>query len=137
LLPGAQLFQQTGIPVSGGLGFSAPISGAPALGPGTYWVSVQTSGSTQWSWASTQSAVGNQAVWRNPPNGYSKGCIVYTTLSGCTFAPAANFLFRLNAADPVAPVPATTATTTKKKCRRKKHKRAASAKKRKCKKKKG
>jgi hypothetical protein len=124
LLPGALLFQQTGIPIAGTYGFSAPISGAPALGPGTYWVSVQTSGATQWSWSTSQTTAGHTAVWGNPANGYGTGCTSFTPLPSCdSFSPSQSFLFRLNAPDPVAPVPATTTTVKKKKCKNKKYRR--------------
>jgi hypothetical protein len=122
-LPGSLLFQQIGIPITGTNGFSAPVSGAPALGPGTYWVSVQTSGTSQWSWSSSQTTAGHTAVWGNPANGYSTGCTSYTPLPGCdSFSPSQSFLFRLNAPDPVAPTPVVT-TTPKKKCMNKKYRR--------------
>ncbi len=132
-LPGTQLFSQSGIPISGVNNLTIPLTGTPSLATGTYWVSVLITDPVQWSWCAKQAQLGAVAAWRNPGDGFSKGCIAYTALTSCGSV-GKSFLFRLNSPDPVPPVaPPSTTTTTKKKCK-KKHKRATSAKKRKCKK---
>jgi hypothetical protein len=135
-LPGAQLFSQSGIPISGVNNFTIPISSAPQLGPGTYWIGVRITDPVQWSWAAEGPQFGSIAVWRNPADGYGTGCTDFAALNSCFVTSSKSFLFRLDAADTVPPAtpPSTTTTTKKKKCKKKKHKRAASAKKRKCKK---
>ena len=134
-LPGTQLFSQIGIPITGANNLSVPVSGAPPLATGSYWISVQiTDPPVQWSWCAKQAQLGAAAAWRNPGNGFSTGCTSYTPLTSCGNL-GRSFLFRLNAPDPVAP-PATVPVTTRKKKCKKKHRRAAFAKKRKCKKRK-
>jgi hypothetical protein len=121
-LPGAQIFSQTGIPITGFNNLSIPVTGAPQLTTGTYWISVQITDPVQWSWCAKQAQFGAVAAWRNPGNGFSTGCTSYAQLTACE-PPGKSFLFRLNAVEPVAP-PATAATTTKKKkCKNKKYRR--------------
>jgi hypothetical protein len=135
-LPGAQLFSQSGIPISGANNLTIPVTGAPSLATGTYWISVLVTDPVQWSWCEKQAQIGAVAAWRNPGGGFSLGCTTYTALTSCG-STGKSFLFRLNSPDPTPPAaPPSTTTTAKKKCKKKKHKRAASAKKRKCKKRK-
>jgi hypothetical protein len=119
-LPGSQFFSQSGIPIAGFNDFSIPITGAPPLTAGTYWISVQITDPVQWAWCAEQAQFGAAAAWRNPGDGFSKGCITYTPLTSCGNL-GKSFLFRLNAPDPVAPAPVTGAT--KKKCKNKKYRR--------------
>jgi hypothetical protein len=134
-LPGSQLFTQSGIPISGANNLTIPITGAPPLTTGSYWISVLITDPAQWAWCAKQAQVGAVAAWRNPAGGFAVGCTTYTALTSCSSV-GKSFLFRLNSLEPAAPpaAPPTTTTTRKKKCK-KKHRRAASAKKRKCKKK--
>ena len=55
-LPGDPIFSQGGISIpnctaNAACDFPVGPTGAPALGPGTYWVSVQTAGAQEWFWA--------------------------------------------------------------------------------------
>jgi hypothetical protein len=94
-LPAGQLFAQTGIAIPDcttgqSCDFSAPVSGAPQLLPGTYWLSVQTAGQSPWYWAvhPPDAIFGNPAVWQNPGNGFGAGCTSFTALAGCGIATA-------------------------------------------------
>jgi hypothetical protein len=120
-LPGSQLFSQTGIPIAGANNLSIPVTGAPPLATGTYWISVQVTDPVQWSWCNKQEQIGSVAAWRNPGGGFGIGCMAYAPLTSCNSL-GKSFLFRLNAPDPVAPVPVTT-TVKKKKCKNKKYRR--------------
>jgi hypothetical protein len=64
---------------------TAPISGGPFLGPGTYWISVQSSGPYGWHWATTpaQPQIGAEAVWQNPGKAVSDACPTWHTLTEC------------------------------------------------------
>jgi hypothetical protein len=77
-LPGTQLFSQSG-PATGGPNYSIPVSGAPALIPGTYWVSVQQAGAADnsldiWYWGNRSTQSGNPAAYRNPGGGRVASC---------------------------------------------------------------
>jgi hypothetical protein len=101
-LPGAQLFHQAAITASGGPNYSIPLTGAPSLAPGTYWVSVVQDGvvhnTTDWYWNLRTNQSGNQAAYRNPGNGFATGCIDWapytTTCSGG--GPPEDLLFKLS-----------------------------------------
>jgi hypothetical protein len=101
--PGATLFNQNGIaPFAPGASVAQPVTGAPSLKPGTYWLSEQpvSSGSTQWFWATIAPQRGAAALWKNPGNGYGSGCTTYKPLSQCGFAPSqVDAKFRLNGDD--------------------------------------
>ena len=95
LAPAAELFNQSGIVLGGGTctpgaqcDFSAPVSAAPALAPGTYWVSIQSvQGSPGYGWRQAvnppQFSYGLSAVYRNPGGGYPDSCLTFTALLDC------------------------------------------------------
>jgi hypothetical protein len=86
-LPGAQIFAQPHIAATGGPSYAVPLSGAPPLPPGTYWVSIQayapTTASDDWSWTTRAAQAGNPAAWQNPGNGSMTGCVSWFTRSSC------------------------------------------------------
>lgn len=83
--PGQQVFSQSGIPVQVLGSVDLWLTGAPLLYPGTYWLSVQAAGPSQWSWQSLGTQQGLPARWRNPPDGSGKGCTIFKTLADCGF----------------------------------------------------
>jgi hypothetical protein len=135
-LPGVQLFaQRSVIPANGTAGpnFNLPVTSAPLLVAGTYWVSVQanfTTASDIWDWDTRTIQSGNPAVFRaNSGFALCPGAIgAWITRSTCAqLAGDPDQLFRLNG----------TSFTLKKRCKKakRKHRSAEAAKKRKCKKK--
>jgi hypothetical protein len=77
-LPGTELFSQLAVTPSNGLfgpSFSIPLSGAPKLGRGTYWISVQAllTGypANVWDWDNRAPQVGFPAAART---GFVPGC---------------------------------------------------------------
>lgn len=86
-LPGSELFHQSGIPASGYPNYSAAISGAPALGPGTYWISMQEAGGgfmvPSWAWQGRLVQDGNQATFQSPNGGWGSGCTSWTPIHTC------------------------------------------------------
>jgi hypothetical protein len=77
-LPGTQLFAEKNIVATGGPNYVTPLSGAPALPPGTYWVSIQVA-SAFWQWTDRSVQTGNPAAFMNPSGtfaqpGYTSGC---------------------------------------------------------------
>jgi hypothetical protein len=145
-LPGAQLFAQGNIPSGPGTGglsaqFTAPLTGAPQLGPGTYWVSVQANlgpfPANVWGWDARTVAAGSDAAFLNNgggPVGCDPGVWETRHAPSCgAGAPASpDQLFRINGTV-VAPTPAATppaSTPHRKRCKKhKKHHSAAAAKK--------
>lgn len=69
---------------------NVPIAGAPPLGPGTYWASVQTTGSFFWRWAvvTPGETFGAAARWQNPGNGFNRNCVTYAPLLDCNWVTA-------------------------------------------------
>lgn len=94
--PGPQEFFQGAIPEGTTNSVTLPVSGAPLLDPGTHWLSVQAAGPTQWAWSTLGTQQGLPGRWRNPPDGYGKGCVIFKTLADCGFgAQAHDYAFRL------------------------------------------
>jgi hypothetical protein len=121
-LPGEQVFAQLGIPAPGGPNYAIPITNAPSLAPGTYWISVQAVAPTneQWFWANRGVRSGNEAAWRNPGGGFMSGCLNWGPKGNCPVGgDGSDQLFKLQGA--VVPPPATRdpATNLKKKCKKK------------------
>ncbi len=85
-LPGAQLFAQSNI-VATGPNYAVALTGAPVLGPGTYWISVQANGTDAiyWHWQTRSVQSGNAAVFQNPGNGlgFLTPCTTWTVTSTC------------------------------------------------------
>ena len=104
--PGSQLFQQTGITTGATattagqeIDFTAALTAPPALPPGEYWVSVQSSGPYRWAWEILNGGpLGNSAVWQNPGGGLGQGCPSYTPIHSCGIPATvgSDFFFRLN-----------------------------------------
>jgi hypothetical protein len=67
-LPGAALFSARAIPSAGQPDYSIPLSGAPQLGPGTYWIAIQQDGASasepqrMWFWRNRAVQSGNPAA---------------------------------------------------------------------------
>ena len=140
-LPGVQLYGATNVaPLNGTAGptFTLPTAGAPPLGPGTFWVSVQVNipggGSNIWDWTTRTVQSGSPAAFRaNTPFAFCPAAQnTYVPRVSCPgLGPAPDQLFRVNGS--TLPTPEAVA---QKKCKKKKHRSAESAKKKKCKKKK-
>jgi len=83
-VPGGLLFQQDAIQATNGPSYNSPLSNAPPLGPGTYWVSVAAP--AFWGWLNSSTQVGNPATWQNPSGLYgpTAGCgKTWTTRTTC------------------------------------------------------
>jgi hypothetical protein len=98
-VPGASIFSQSGIAIPNcgaapsPCNFTAGVGGAPALGPGTYWLTVQTAGQATWFWSMHPATqfFGSPAVWQNPGNGFSgHTCTTYKPLIDCGVGDAAS-----------------------------------------------
>jgi hypothetical protein len=131
--PGNQVFQgQTTIP-AGGTTYTLPISGAPQLPAGHYWISVQVMNLLSWVWTNRTVQAGSPAMWQNPDGTDNPSCVTWGLRTQCETDTSAfpDQAFRL-LGNSVPSAPA------RKKCKKhKKHKRSAkSAKKKKCKKRK-
>lgn len=86
------------------------------LGPGTYWVELQTgqnfgsNGQHFWSNRSTQT--GSEAVWRNPGDGFGSGCTTFAPQTSCNVGGGVSpdLLFQISGAlgglAPPGPIPA-------------------------------
>jgi hypothetical protein len=106
--PGAELFAQNVTTLNGGTcngtercDFSVPVTGAPLLGPGSYWVSVQSTGPYQWAWFVTppQAPLGAPAHWQNPGNLTGKNCLTFQPIATCGWTTASegtDLIYRLN-----------------------------------------
>lgn len=83
-LPGAQLFAQSNI-VATGPNYAVPLTGAPVLGPGTYWIFSQANGSdsTYWHWQTRSVQSGNAAAFQNPGGGLLPACTTWGVSSTC------------------------------------------------------
>lgn len=71
--PGTELFSQLGIP-SSGPDYEVPLTAAPPLSAGTYWITVQQRDASDafWSWQTRTVQTGNPAQWRTDSAG--PGC---------------------------------------------------------------
>ena len=77
--------------------FTMPVSPTLALGPGTYFVSVQAQQVTpldEWGWM-TAPQTGYPAVWENPMDGWSTGCTSYSMMQACVGTTDPDFAFGL------------------------------------------
>jgi hypothetical protein len=101
--PGAEIYREPAIPPVGAPNFALPLTNAPLLTPGTYWVSVQiadghfppTMGNRRWAWTARTVQSGNHAVVRNPGGGFNGGtCTDWTT--SCFFGTDTDLLFFLD-----------------------------------------
>ncbi|MFN8151406.1 MAG: choice-of-anchor R domain-containing protein [Solirubrobacterales bacterium] len=65
--PGAVSFSQADVAATGGPNYTIPVTGAPSLTAGKYWVSVQQAGPTGgefWSWGTSTIQTGSRAKYR-------------------------------------------------------------------------
>lgn len=101
--PGTEIYRELGIPPIGAPNFALPLTNAPLLAPGTYWVSVQIAdghfppvmGTRRWGWTARTVQSGNHAVVRNPGGGFNGGaCVDWTT--SCFFGTDTDLLFFLD-----------------------------------------
>jgi hypothetical protein len=97
--PAAVVYSASGVAASGATctvgqscNISVPLSGAPSLGPGNYWVSVQLAGTYAWYWAVDPpgNIFGAAALWQNPGNGFGRNCTSWATLAQCNWTTAAD-----------------------------------------------
>jgi hypothetical protein len=135
--PGGQLFQgQASTPGATGGTYTFPISGAPQLQAGHYWISLQLMNLVAWQWPNRTVQSGSPAMVQNPDGMEFAACTTWKPRTQCdtttTAFPDQAFALSGDA------VPVTPPTPLKKKCKkhRKKHKRVAESAKKKCKKKK-
>jgi hypothetical protein len=86
-LPGKELFRQTGIAAAGSPNYSVPLSHAPNLSAGTYWVSIQQAGATYtqpgWYWSERTAGTGNGAAVMNPGGLSTASCTDWTSKRLC------------------------------------------------------
>jgi hypothetical protein len=121
------LFQQLGTATSGAPNYVIPLTGAPALGPGHYWVSVQALGasfdanqqqSNSWSWRVLDiqaNGIGSQPAVKMQDPSDPLRCPTWRTLVACVDTGTRNLAFRLHGPD--APPP-TAGVSKKKKCKK-------------------
>jgi hypothetical protein len=132
-LPGEEIFQAT---VNTGPGtaypdVSLPLSSAPVLPAGTWWLSAQArldgvspANPQQWFWSESDTGAGSTAVWRNPSDAYGTGCTSFTPRPECPLVPtggttpaphpAPGQSFRLEGASAGATLASTAAKASKK-----------------------
>jgi hypothetical protein len=101
--PGTEIYRELAVPPIGAPNFSLPLTKAPLLAPGTYWVSVQiadghfppTMVQRRWLWTARTVQSGSHAVVRNPGGGFGGGmCVDWTT--SCFFGTDSDLLFFLD-----------------------------------------
>jgi hypothetical protein len=84
-LPGAELFRQTNINALAP-NFTIPVTGAPSLVPGSYWISPQMNqltGEPHWYWDDRQPVNGHPAAFR----GAAGGCVDWQPRDLCSSDP--------------------------------------------------
>ena len=125
--PGGQVFQVQAT----NSGDTFPISGAPQLKAGRYWISIQLMNLAVWQWRDRTVQSGSSAMLQNPDGMEFPTCTSWKPRTQCPPADSSNpdQVFALSG--DAVPV-----TSPKKKCKKhKKHKRMAESAKKKCKKK--
>ena len=95
---GTVLLDRTSVATGSGGSYVLPLSNAPALPAGTYWLSVQSvvgsAPGSQWYWNRTTGAeVDFFRVWRNPGGGYGTNCTSFS--SACFGSGGPDLSFRL------------------------------------------
>lgn len=103
-LPGTQVYEALEVvPVDPANGTVSVTLTTPAqLGPGTYWLSVQSNTDFgvggQWGWTGRTVQSNSGAVWQNPGDGFGSGCTTWTLRTTCIASSAGipDSLFRLN-----------------------------------------
>ena len=105
--PGAELFSQLGITATGAPNFVVPLTGAPALTAGTYWVTVQYvtgGGGSYWSWGTSTVQRGNPAQWRSTNGGTPCPVDTWSVRTTCFTGTNPDQVFVLKGTD-LTPVP--------------------------------
>jgi hypothetical protein len=89
-LPALPVFSESGIAVAGCCDFTAYLAAPPSLRPGTYWLTVQTSGGSPWQWQvhTPDATYGAPALWQNPGNGSGRSCTTWTPFIDCNLVAA-------------------------------------------------
>jgi hypothetical protein len=102
-LPGTQVYEALNVvpvdPASGTV--SATLTTPAQLGPGTYWLSVQSNTDFgvggQWGWTARTVQSNSPAAWQNPGDGFASGCTVWGVRDTClAVSGQPDNLFRLN-----------------------------------------
>ena len=144
-LPGAELFGQS-VVATNEPDYSVAVSGTPNLHPGTYWISVQQTGTevgTAWYWKERSVQSENPAAYRNPGGSSVATCTAWSVRSNCFPSSTPDELFKLSGTASVYPPPATPAipaaptgqrAAAVKKCKKKFKGQAKAKKRKKCKK---
>jgi hypothetical protein len=131
-MPGSPVFQGQATIPAGGTTYTLPLSGAPQLRAGHYWISVQAMNLINWNWVNRTVQSGSPAMWQNPDGTDNPSCVTWGLRTQCEAGTSAfpDQAFAL--------IGDSVPVSAPKKCKKhKKHKRSAeSAKKKKCKKKK-
>jgi len=117
-LPGAATCTYTGLaPVDTTGSFVINLPTPCILGPGTYWVAVQTNQdyatAGQHFWSNRTTHTGSESVWMNAANGFVTGCTTFTPQTTCGVGGGASpdLLFQIDGVlgglvSPSQPVPA-------------------------------
>src|SRR5206468_908972 len=86
-LPGPLVASRLFQPYTGGASFAIALAAPIALGPGTYWLSVQAkmdyNPHGQWAWQMRTVQANAGAAWQNPGNGFATGCVSWTRRTQC------------------------------------------------------
>lgn len=102
-LPGTQVYQALAVvpadPTNGTI--SVTLTTPAQLGPGHYWLSVQSSTDFavggQWGWTARTVQSNTAATWQNPGDGFETGCITWGNRDTClAVSGQPDNLFRLN-----------------------------------------
>jgi hypothetical protein len=128
--PGTQIFQLQATDSNSTGTYTFPLSGAPQLQAGHYWISIQLMNLEIWSWANRTVLSGSPAMLQNPDGAEFPACTTWKPRTQCLTSSSSfpDQVFALSG--DAVPVSA-----PKKKCKKhkKKHKRFAESAKKKCK----
>ncbi len=83
--PGGAIFTQLGIAATNSPNYHVPLTGGPALGPGTYWVTVQkvVGCGPFWSWGTETVGQGTAAKWFTTSGGPGCAALVWHRRQTC------------------------------------------------------
>jgi hypothetical protein len=116
-LPGAAVCSYSGLtPVDTDGSFVITLPTACIVGPGTYWLAIQTNqdydAAGQHFWSNRSSQSGSEGVWANPLDGFTSGCTSFAPQTSCGVGGGTNpdFLFQIDGVvggliQPSVPVP--------------------------------
>ena len=112
-LPGYLLTARVAQPISGtgstGAFFLPLTPTVNIASNANYWISVQAikPSAGQWTWTESTALHGNGAVWQNPGDGFTTGCVSWSLMTTCLPGTGPDLLFRLygtKSASQVAPI---------------------------------